>query len=64
MRYKSYVVINAGTGELLGNYQNIDDAIEDAKELAEINRFSSYEVYGVDKDNYYDDDTFVFSTDD
>lgn len=64
MRYKSYVVINAGTGELLGHYDNIDDAIEYAKELAYFNRYGSYEVYGVDKDNYYDDDTFVFSTDD
>lgn len=64
MIYSRYVLIDVGTGALLGHYQHIDDAIEEAKELSYLNRYGSYEVYGVDKDNFYDDDTLVFSTDD
>lgn len=61
--YQSYVIID-GSGTNLGNYTDFEDAKQDAIELAESNRFGTYEIYGLDEDNFYDDDTLVFTTDD
>jgi hypothetical protein len=64
--YKAFVVLD-GTEAIIGNFDNYDDAVEYAKELAAKHKYSTYNVYGVDEKNEYvvdeDDTTLVYSTD-
>jgi hypothetical protein len=55
---------------VLGNYDNYEEAVEDARNLAQRNKYGTYEVYGVDSDGTYalevdypEDNTLVYSTD-
>lgn len=63
-----FVVVD-GTRAVLGQYDEYEEAVEDAKEMARRNKFGTYEVYGCDKDGYAleedypEDNTLVYSTD-
>jgi hypothetical protein len=70
-RYDSYVLVDNSDGSILYNYQVypgdfwkeiMNDAINDANEQADGNRFGSYSVYGCENDEY-DENTLVYSTD-
>lgn len=70
-RYDSYVLVSDGDGSVIYNYnvwpgdfwkEVLDEAIEDANELASKNKYGSYSVYGCEN-NVYDDNTLVYSTD-
>lgn len=70
-RYDAYVLVDNSDGSILYNYQVypgdfwkdvMNDAIEDANEQANSNRYGSYSVYGCDNDGY-DESTLVYSTD-
>lgn len=62
-KYASYAVIADCDMALLGNYDNLEDAVEDAIELAKRYRQSSFRVCGFDENREGDyDDTCVFST--
>lgn len=66
--YNAYVIVD-GTRAVLGQYNNYDEAVEDANELARNNKYGTYEVYGCDNDEYVleedypEDNTLVYSTD-
>ena len=66
--YNGYVIVD-GTRAVLGQYDNYDEAVEDANEMARQNKYGTYEVYGCDKDGYAleedypEDNTLVYSTD-
>ena len=66
--YNGFVIVD-GTRAVVGNYDNYEEAVEDAKEMARRNKFGTYEVYGCDKDGYAleedypEDNTLVYSTD-
>lgn len=61
--YSSYVIID-GTGADLGSYEDFEDAKHDAIEYALENKYGTYEIFGCDKDGYYDyDESLVYSTD-
>lgn len=67
--YQSYVIVD-GTKAVLGNYDNYEEAVEDARQLAQRNKYGTFEVYGVDNDGTYaleedypEDNTLVYSTD-
>lgn len=64
--YNSYVIID-GTGAVVGNYDNSNEAIADAKEMALKNKYGTYEVYGCDENYTYscdeEDSTLIYSTD-
>lgn len=66
--YQSFVIVD-GTRAVVGNYDNYDEAVEDAKEMAMRNKYGTYEVYGCDEDGYAleedypEDNTLVYSTD-
>ena len=66
--YDGYVIVD-GTRAVLGQYDNYEEAVEDAKEMARQNKYGTYEVYGCDKDGYAleedypEDNTLVYSTD-
>lgn len=64
--YQSFVIVD-GTGAIVGNYDNSEEAIADAKEMATSNKFGTYEVYGCDENNTYScddvDSTLIYSTD-
>lgn len=61
-----YVLVDDADMAVLGNYNNPDDlqdAINDAKSMAEANPYGSYRVCGCDENGQYDyDETCVFST--
>ena len=67
--YDAYVLVNDSDGAILANYtvsgydpgEVYDEAIEDARQKAIENKFSSFSVYGC-IDNAYDEDTLVFNT--
>ena len=69
--YISYVVINDSDGALLSNYDkdSLEDAIEEVKELAKNNKYGTYYVCGVDKDDTYscdiedENNTIVYNSD-
>ena len=66
--YNGYVIVD-GTRAVLGQYDNYEEAVADAKEMARQNKYGTYEVYGCDKDgyaleeDYLEDNTLVYSTD-
>jgi hypothetical protein len=66
--YNGYVIVD-GTRAVVGNYDNYDEAVEDANAMARQNKYGTYEVYGCDKDGYAleedypEDNTLVYSTD-
>lgn len=64
--YQSFVIVD-GTGAIVGNYDNSEEAIADAKEMATSNKFGTYEVYGCDENDTYScddvDSTLIYSTD-
>lgn len=64
--YKSFVVLD-GTRAIIGNFDNYDEAVEFANNMASQYKYGTYEVYGVDDDNTYsydeEDSTLVYSTD-
>lgn len=66
--YNGFVVVD-GTRAVLGQYDNYEEAVEDAKKMAMQNKYGTYEVYGCDKDGYAleedypEDNTLVYSTD-
>ena len=66
--YQSFVIVD-GTRAVVGNYDNYDEAVEDAKEMAMRNKYGTYEVYGCDEngyaleEDYPEDNTLVYSTD-
>ena len=69
--YISYVVINNSDGALLSNYDkdSLEDAIEEVKELSKNNKYGTYYVCGVDKDDTYscdiedENNTIVYNSD-
>jgi hypothetical protein len=69
--YIAYVVIDNSDGALLSNYDkdSLEDAIEEVKELAKNNKYGTYFVCGVDKNNSYscdiedENNTIVFNSD-
>lgn len=62
-QYNGYVIISDADQALLGNYDNLEDAVYDSKSMAEADPYGSYRVCGVDNNNQYDyDETCVFST--
>lgn len=66
--YNGFVVVDS-TRAVLGNFDNYNEAVEYARELASKNKYGTYEVYGCDEDgyaleeNYPEDNTLVYSTD-
>lgn len=61
--YPYYVVISDSGQENVGNFENLNDAVENAVALAKQNRYGSYRVCGCGEDGSYDyDQTCVFST--
>lgn len=67
--YVSFVIVDS-TRAVLGHYDNFNEAVEDARQLAQQNKYGTYEVYGVDNDGTYaleeeypEDNTLVYSTD-
>lgn len=69
-QYNGFVLIDNGVGDIIYNYDvsNNDDyevvmeeAIEDAKDFASRNIYSSYSVYGC-INGVYDEDTLIYST--
>ena len=66
--YQSFVIVDS-TRAVLGHYDNYDEAVEDAKEMARRYKGGTFEVYGCDEDgyaleeNYPEDNTLVYSTD-
>ena len=67
--YKSFVIVD-GTRAVVGHADNYNEAVEDAKQMAQQNKYGTYEVYGVDNDGTYalqedypEDNTLVYSTD-
>ena len=66
--YNGFVIVD-GTRAVLGQYDNYDEAVEDAREMARRNKFGTYEVYGCDEngyaleEDYPEDNTLVYSTD-
>lgn len=66
--YNGYVIVD-GTRAVLGQYDDYEEAVEDARDLARQNKYGTYEVYGCDKDGYAleedypEDNTLVYSTD-
>ena len=69
--YTAYVVVNNGDGAVLSNYSenDLEDAIEEARELARIHKFSTFYVCGCDDKNEYsydpddENNTIVYCTD-
>ena len=69
--YTAYVVVNNGDGAVLSNYSenDLEDAIEEARELARKYKFSTFYVCGCDDKNEYsydpedEDNTIVYCTD-
>lgn len=69
--YTAYVVVNNGDGAVLSNYgeNDLEDAIEEARELARTHKFSTFYVCGCDDKNEYsydpddEDNTIVYCTD-
>lgn len=70
-KYSAYVIKDSN-GAILYNYEVfpgdfwrdvLNEAIEDAKELAKTHNFGTFYVYGC-LNNTYSDDTLVFNTDD
>jgi hypothetical protein len=69
--YISYVVIDNSDGALLSNYDkdSLEDAIEEVKELAKNNKYGTYYVCGVDKNDTYsydiedENNTIVYNSD-
>ena len=69
--YTAFVVINGSDGALISNYdeQSMEDAIEEARELARNNKYGTYYVCGVDNNDEYssdpedNDNTIVYCTD-
>ena len=66
--YNSFVIVD-GTRAVVGQYDNYEEAVADAKEMAMKNKYGAYEVYGCDKngyalkEDYPEDNTLVYSTD-
>lgn len=66
--YEGFVIVD-GTRAVLGHYDNYEEAVEDAKQLAKFNKYGTYEVYGCYKneyalkEDYPEDNTLVYSTD-
>ena len=64
--YKAFVVLD-GTQAIIANFDNYNDAVKYAKELASKHRSSTFYVYGVDDDDTYsvdeEDSTLVYSSD-
>lgn len=66
--YNGFVVVDS-TRAVLGNFDNYNEAVEYARELASKNKYGTYEVYGCDEDGYAleedypEDNTLVYSTD-
>ena len=69
--YTAYVIVNNGDGAVLSNYgeNDLEDAIEEARELARNHKFSTFYVCGCDDKNEYsydpedDNYTIVYCTD-
>ena len=69
--YTAYVVVNNGDGAVLSNYSenDLEDAIEEARELARKYKFSTFYVCGCDNKNEYsydpddENNTIVYCTD-
>lgn len=67
--YHSYVLVDDSDGAILDRYtpdgpldgEAFDQAMEDAKEKARMNKNGSYSVYGCIYDEY-DDDTLLYNT--
>ena len=57
--YPAYVVVDDSCDAITGNYDNVQDAIDDAKENARSG--GSYSVFGCVNDTY-DDNTLVYCT--
>ena len=67
--YQSYVIVD-GTRAVVGHSESYEEAVEDARQLAQRNKYGTFEVYGVDNDGTYaleeeypEDNTLVYSTD-
>ena len=66
--YNGFVVVDS-TRAVLGNFDDYNEAVEYARELASKNKYGTYEVYGCDEDGYAleedypEDNTLVYSTD-
>lgn len=66
--YNGFVIVD-GTRAVVGNYDNYEEAVEDAKEMAHRYKGGTFEVYGCDEDGYAleedypEDNTLVYSTD-
>lgn len=66
--YNGFVVVDS-TRAVLGNFDNYNEAVEYARELATKNKYGTYEVYGCDEngyaleEDYPEDNTLVYSTD-
>ena len=69
--YTAYVVVNNGDGAVLSNYSenDLEDAIEEARELARKYKFNTFYVCGCDNNNEYsydpddENNTIVYCTD-